>query len=194
MEEDQCDSSEGGIHDLLDDEHHITVSHDIELKKTYSDKNQNNEQTDSFKYALKKRSIVRNRSSFTLPKVKMGSFSRLKTNSSFNLLSKSMSVSSLNSKQYQDEELLVIYYISIVIRLLKLSDGLKAINEYKKKPGLSKRAQAHLAKLQGVLTILSEKKEYNEAKKHFDNAYNLFYKINSANGKAICRLALVRAQ
>lgn len=109
-------------------------------------------------------------------------------------LTKSLSTYSTNGNQFKVEEMLVIYYISIVIRLCKLSDGLKAINEYKKKTGLSKRALAHIYKLEGVLTLLSEKKEYQEAKKHFNNALKYFYKIGSTKGRAICRLALVRVQ
>lgn len=89
------------------------------------------------------------------------------------------------TQSYQDEEMLVIYYISIVIRLCKFSDGFKAIEEYKKKTGLSKRAQAHIDKLQGVLTLLSEKKEYNEAIKHFEDSLKMFYKIKSSKGRAI---------
>ena len=90
-----------------------------------------------------------------------------------------------NAKDYKDEEMLVINYIAIVIRLLKFSDGLKAIDEYKKKVGLSKRAEAHLLKFQGVLTLLSEKKEYNEAIKHFNEAFKLFHKVRSSKGRAI---------
>lgn len=92
------------------------------------------------------------------------------------------------------EEMLVIYYISIVIRLWKLSDAQKAIQEYQKKKGLSNRALAHIYKLRGVLAMLSEKKEMNEAKNWFKQALQYFYKIGSEKGRAICRLALVRVQ
>ena len=131
-----------------------------------------------------------------LSKKTNGSLARLNTEKSEinNKLTKSLSLFSTTSNQFKVEEMLVIYYISIVIRLCKLSDGLKAINEYKKKKDLSKRATAHLYKLEGVLTLLSEKKEYHEAKKHFNNALKYFYKIGSTKGRAICRLALVRVQ
>jgi uncharacterized protein YjgD (DUF1641 family) len=58
------------------------------------------------------------------------------------------------------EEMLVIYYITIVIYLSKLSDGIKAITEYKDKKGLSNFANAHIFKLLAVLTMLSEKEGY----------------------------------
>ena len=94
----------------------------------------------------------------------------------------------------REEEYLVLYYISIVIRLCKLSDGLKAISEYKKKAGMSTRAQAHLAKFQGVLCLLSEKNKYTEAYEHFNKAFDLFHHIRSSKGKALCRLAMIRCQ
>jgi tetratricopeptide (TPR) repeat protein len=115
------------------------------------------------------------------------------TFSKSNLL-KSLSIYDSENTELKVEESLVIHYISIVIRLLKLSDGMKAIQEYRKKKGLSKRASAHLYKLEGLLALLSEKKEYDEAKKCFHESLKLFHKINSAKGKAICRLALVRIQ
>ena len=65
----------------------------------------------------------------------------------------------LLNNMFMDEEMLVVHYISIVIRLLKFSDGLKAISEYEKKKGLSKRAQAHIFKLKGVLGLISDKEE-----------------------------------
>ena len=64
--------------------------------------------------------------------------------------------------KFKEEEMLVIYYISIVIRLLKFSDGLKAINEYEKKEGLTKRAQAHIFKLKGVIGLLSDKSDESQ--------------------------------
>lgn len=72
--------------------------------------------------------------------------------------------------QFKVEEMLVIYYVATVIRLSKFSDGLKAINEYKKKKGLSKLTQAHIFKLLGVLTMLAEKKDYQKAKKYLIKA------------------------
>lgn len=125
-------------------------------------------------------------------------FMRLQTETSetfskSNLL-KALSIYEPENTELNVEESLVIHYISIVIRLLKLSDGMKAIHEYRKKKGLSKRANAHLYKLEGLLALLSDKKEYDEAKKCFHESLKLFHKINSAKGKAICRLALVRVQ
>ncbi|CAI2383959.1 unnamed protein product [Moneuplotes crassus] len=96
------------------------------------------------------------------------------------------------TQSYQDEEMLAVYYISIVIRLCKFSDGFKAIHEYKKKENISKRALAHILKLRGVLTLLKEKKEYKEAINFFNESLQLFHKIGSSKGRAICRLALVR--
>lgn len=189
--------ADDGIHDLVDIKPQLSIEKDIELKKSNSTQHKNDLKSDPNRLRINKRNLTKKISNLS-HKENNANFSRLKTETSttstLNLLSKSLTVSLINSKQFKDEELLVIHYISIVIRLLKLSDALKAINEYNKKEGLSKRAQAHLAKLQGVLTMLSEKKEYKEAKKHFDTAFNLFHKIGSTKGRAICRLALVRAQ
>ena len=74
-------------------------------------------------------------------------------------LTKQVSSIVTENNQFKDEEMLVIQYISIVIRLLKFSDGLKAISEYEKKEGLTKRAQAHIFKLKGVIGLLSDKSE-----------------------------------
>lgn len=59
---------------------------------------------------------------------------------------------------------------------------------------MSSRALAHLHKFKGTLALLSEQKNYVEAENHFKQALQLFYKVNSSTGRAICRLALVRIQ
>ena len=96
--------------------------------------------------------------------------------------------------KFMVEEFLVIYYVSIVIRLSKLSDGHKAITEYNKKKGLSKIALAHIYKILGVLTMLSEEKDYYKAKGYFERSVYYFNKIKARKGYAISKLALVRCE
>jgi hypothetical protein len=98
------------------------------------------------------------------------------------------------SEQFKVEEFLVIYYVSIVIRLSKLQDGMKAINEYNKKKSLSSLACAHISKVLGVLSMLSEDKKYQEAKEHFNKSISHFKKIKSPIGLTISRLALIRCE
>ena len=81
---------------------------------------------------------------------------------SLNSLRKSVNSIESENGRFKDEEILVIYYISIVIRLLKFSDGLKAISEYEKKEGLTKRAQAHIFKLKGVIGLLTDKSDESQ--------------------------------
>ena len=90
------------------------------------------------------------------------------------------------------EEMLVMYYITIVIRLCKLSDGRKAIIEYSKKKNLSVRAQAHLHQFRGVLSMMYTKKDAKEIEMHFNNAFKCYEQIKSTKGMAICKLALLR--
>lgn len=97
-----------------------------------------------------------------------------------------------NKEQFRVEELLVIYYVSIVIRLSKLSDGKKAINEYNKKKGISKQAEAHIFKILGVLNVLGESKDYQKALNFFKKAIENFESINAPKGLAISNLALLR--
>ena len=94
--------------------------------------------------------------------------------------------------QFKVEEMLVVYYVATVIRLSKFSDGLKAINEYKKKKGLSKITQAHIYKLLGVLTMLAEKKDYQKAKKYLIKAGECFSEAECRRGLAITKLAILR--
>ena len=96
--------------------------------------------------------------------------------------------------KFKVEEFLVIYYVSIVIRLSKLSDGHKAITEYNKKNGLSKVALAHIYKILGVLTMLSEEKDYYKAQGYFEKSVNYFKIIKPHKGYAISKLALVRCE
>lgn len=88
------------------------------------------------------------------------------------------SASKNKSEIIKVEEFLVIYYVATVIRLSKFSDARKAIYEYKTKKGLSKLGMAHLYKLMGLLTMLSEQKDYHKAKKYFNKALECFSEIN----------------
>lgn len=105
---------------------------------------------------------------------------------------RAISVPKINLLSSEVEELLVIYYVSAVIRLSKFSDALKAINEYRKKKSLSKPAQAHMYKILGVLSMVNEKKDYNKAKKYFKKSIEKFVDLNWIRGKAIAKLALLR--
>lgn len=107
---------------------------------------------------------------------------------------RAVSVPKLNLLSSEVEELLVIYYVSAVIRLSKFSDALKAINEYKKKKSLSKSAQAHMYKILGVLSMVNEKKDYKKAKKYFKKSIEKFVDLNWIRGNAIAQLALLRCE
>jgi hypothetical protein len=88
--------------------------------------------------------------------------------------------------KFKDEEMLVLYYISIVIRLCKLSDARKAINEYSKKTFLSKRARAHLSQFKGLLAILSKSNKFPEIRDQFQNAIELYREMGNKQGKLSC--------
>ena len=96
--------------------------------------------------------------------------------------------------KFKVEEFLVIYYVSIVIRLSKLSDGHKAITEYNKKKGLSKIALAHIYKILGVLTMLSEEKDFYKAKGYFERSVKYFEQVKPHKGHVISKLALLRCE
>jgi hypothetical protein len=98
----------------------------------------------------------------------------------------------LSSEHFKEEEMMVVYYVATVIRLSKISDGFKAIEQYKKKISVSKLWKAHIYKLLGVLNMLSEQKNYNTAKRWFKKSLEWFSKIDCMRGFAITKLALLR--
>lgn len=98
----------------------------------------------------------------------------------------------LSSEHFKEEEMMVVYYVSTVIRLSKISDGFKAIEQYKKKQSVSKLCKAHIYKLLGVLNMLSEQKNYATAKRCFNKALECFSKIDCMRGFAVTKLALLR--
>lgn len=119
---------------------------------------------------------------------------RVKKDSSKMISLLAPTINEIDDEELGVEELLVMYYISIAIRLCKLSDARKAINEYSKKSKLSLRAQAHLHQYRGVLAMMCQRKDKNEVETHFNNALECYQQLKSIRGVAICKLALLRIE
>jgi len=97
-----------------------------------------------------------------------------------------------SADDFKEEEMMVIYYVSTVIRLSKISDGFKAIAQYEQKGKMSKLAEAHIYKLLGVLHMLSEEKDYHKAKDFFEKSATSFASFNCMRGFGITKLAILR--
>lgn len=89
------------------------------------------------------------------------------------------------------EESMVMHYITICLRLCKLTDAFKAINEYRTKPRLSPLAQAHLYQYEGCLSLIHCKNSFEQAERYFIDAIKWYEEINCQRGVAVCRLALL---
>lgn len=85
---------------------------------------------------------------------------------------------------FKEEERLVMNYICVVVRLSKLSDALKVITEYEKKPNLSERAKAHLDQFRGTLALMCLDKN-EDVQNHFNQAKIHYRKIGCMKGEAI---------
>lgn len=93
-----------------------------------------------------------------------------------------------------NEEMLVLYYVSVGIRLCKLSDCRKAIKEYSKKENLSSRARGHLYQFQGLLALMSSKANLEQIESSFKNAIYHYDKAKCYKGKAICKLGILKTK
>ncbi|CAI2386882.1 unnamed protein product [Moneuplotes crassus] len=138
--------------------------------------------TESIDSESNEKDSIEKKSPKEIPRVKIGLPSPLKIK-----LQKSHC-----EERSQAEELMVIYYVATLIRLSKFSDATKAMNEYKKKDNLSKKAQAHMYKMFAVLAMMNEEKDYREAKRYFIKSMKKFTELRCIRGQAIAHLGTLR--
>ncbi|CAI2386420.1 unnamed protein product [Moneuplotes crassus] len=97
----------------------------------------------------------------------------------------------LHKKKLRAEEAMVVYYISICIRLCKLSDARKAITEYLAKPNISALAKAQIYQFQAFLSMMHSKISLKELENSFIKAIEEYKNINCGKGIAICNLGIL---
>ncbi|CAI2380040.1 unnamed protein product [Moneuplotes crassus] len=95
---------------------------------------------------------------------------------------------------FSHEEMLVMYYVSIGIRLCKLSDCRKAIKEYSKKENLSYKARGHLYQFQGLIALMNSKADKEEVENNFKSAIVQYENAKCLKGIAICKLGLLKTK
>ena len=97
-------------------------------------------------------------------------------------------------KKISPEESMVIHYISVAIRLCKLSDSRKAINEYSIKKNISIKAQAHLQQYRGLLSLIQRNSTQSQTEHFFKEAIKKYEEVQSEKGVAICKFSILRTK
>ena len=89
-----------------------------------------------------------------------------------------------------DEEMLVLCFISTLIRISKLSDAEKAIEEYSKKQSLSLMTQAYMSQFKGVIGLFQNQGSKSNTE-HFGLAEKYFKAINKEKCQILCNYVIL---
>ena len=96
---------------------------------------------------------------------------------------------------YVEEEMLVVYYVTVLMMMWKVADAQKALSEYMSKKQMSTIALANLQRLEGLILLINanqnhDSKDLKLALKKFTQARMNFSKMKNTLGSAVCSLAI----